>query len=161
MNINCRKMAVTIMLLLALLVTGCDAGASSSSGTKADPATMTSGLKSAGLPLDSIVVYDATTDPNKLLGRPNQYTAKTNWHDARLPAPSNAASPDVSDGGSLEIFGDSAGAQARSTYMQTIGKSMPLFAEYDYVKGPVILRVSHALTPDQAAEYQKAFMALP
>ena len=35
----------------------------------------------------------------------------------------------------------------------------PLFAEYEYRKGTVLLRLSHYLTPHQAAEYKRALTA--
>jgi hypothetical protein len=37
-----------------------------------------------------------------------------------------------------------------------LGKSAPLFAEYDYANGPILVRVSKLLTPDQAKEYEAA-----
>ena len=118
-------------------------------------------LQSAGLPMDDIVIYTATTDPNHLLGRPGQYTAKASWHDTRLPSPTNPAAPEVSDGGGIEIFADHASAQARADYIQNIGKNIPFLAEYDYVHGPVVLRLSKSLTPDQAAAYDQVFEAVP
>jgi hypothetical protein len=36
-------------------------------------------------------------------------------------------------------------------------KSAPLFAEYDYLEGAVMLRLSHKLTPSQAKAYERAF----
>ena len=39
-------------------------------------------------------------------------------------------------------------------------KAMPIMGtEYSYADGPILLRVSQALTPDQAAEYEKALQA--
>ncbi len=118
-------------------------------------------FQSAGLPMDDIVIYTAATDPNHLLGRPDQYTAKASWHDTRLPSPANPAAPEVSDGGGIEIFADHAAAQARADYIQNIGKNIPFLAEYDYVHGQVVLRLSKSLTPDQAAAYDQVFEAIP
>jgi hypothetical protein len=119
-------------------------------------------LKAAGVQhIAEVQTYTASDDPNHLLGRPNQYTAKASWHDDRLPAPANPKQIEVSDGGGIEVWPDAAGAQKRMDYIQTIGKSLPMAVEYDYVKGPVLLRVSKDLTPDQAAEYKKALDSLP
>lgn len=35
-----------------------------------------------------------------------------------------------------------------------------MFAEYDYQAGPVLVRVSSKLTPDQAASYRTALKAV-
>lgn len=117
-------------------------------------------LQAAGLPIAETVIYTAETDPNKFLGRPNQYIAKAAWHDSRLPAPTNPKTPEVSDGGGLEIYPDAAGAATRGAYIAGIGKASPLFAEYDYLYGPVLLRLALALTPTQAADYTKAMDTL-
>jgi hypothetical protein len=37
-----------------------------------------------------------------------------------------------------------------------VTKSLPALAEYDYVHGSVLVRVSHYLTPEQAAQYESA-----
>lgn len=117
-------------------------------------------LQAAGLPIAETVVYTADTDPNHLLGRPHQYLAKANWHDTRLPAPKNPAAPEVSDGGGLEIYADAGGAAARGAYIAGIGKSMAALAEYDYLYGPILLRLSKDLTPAQAAAYTTALTTL-
>lgn len=113
-------------------------------------------IKAAGLPVAEFVSYTAETDPNRLLGRPNQYTGKANWHDSRLPAPPTVGKVDVSDGGGVEIWPTQAGAQARADYIANIGKNLPALVEYDYVLGKVLLRVSKELTPDQALAYKVA-----
>ena len=111
-------------------------------------------LKAAGLPIDNIVVYTAETDPNHLLGRPGQYVSKAAFHDTRLQQ-----GPDVANGGSIESFATSTDLENRKAYVEKIAKSSPLFAEYDYSAGLVLLRLSSTLTPDQAAVYQKALPA--
>jgi hypothetical protein len=94
-------------------------------------------------------VFTAATDPNHLLGRPNGYLSKAAFSDTR--AASAAAE------GSVEVFPDEAGATARQHYITSIAKSGVAFAaEYDYLRGPVLLRVPQALTPEQAAEYEQA-----
>lgn len=40
-------------------------------------------LKAAKLPIEKEIVFTAESDPNKLLGRPNQYIGKASWNDKR------------------------------------------------------------------------------
>ena len=68
-------------------------------------------FKSAGLPMDDATIYTADTDPDKLLGTPNQYIAKAGWHDKRLPDPANPEQIALSDGGEIEIFAELDGGQ--------------------------------------------------
>ncbi|GHE76355.1 hypothetical protein GCM10018782_57530 [Streptomyces griseoaurantiacus] len=100
----------------------------------------------------------AANDPNHLLGRPNQYTSKVTFTDARIKAAdvSGTEKGAVERGGAIEVFANSSAAQARAKYIQAVTKSMSALAEYDYVHGAVLVRVSHFLTPDQAAAYKSA-----
>ncbi len=118
------------------------------------PEDVLNALKSAGLPIGDYEEYTAETDPNELLGRPGQYTGKLNFRDARL-APETTTF-DITDGGSIEVFASVARAEARHTYVVTITESALMFAEYDYLEGTVLLRLSSRLTPDQAEEYADA-----
>lgn len=104
----------------------------------------------------------AENDPNKLLGRPHQYTSKITFDDTRIAAVdvSGTDKGDVERGGAIEAFANPADAKARAEYIQTVTKSMPMLAEYDYVHGSVLVRVSRYLTPEQAAEYEAAADAL-
>ncbi|MEU5596665.1 hypothetical protein [Streptomyces sp. NPDC020298] len=100
----------------------------------------------------------AATDPNHLLGRPGQYTSKVTFTDSRIKAADveGTKEGDVDRGGAVEVFADQAAAQARAKYVQAVTKSLPAAAEYDYVHGSVLVRVSHYLTPAQAAAYKTA-----
>jgi len=159
----------TILPIAALLlVTACGSGkTASSTGTgapagdpvaskKLDAAGVFKAL-AAGVPRASLSgTVTAANDPNHLLGRPNQYTSKVTFTDSRIKAADveGADKGDVERGGAIEVFGDPSGAQARAKYIQAIAKSLPAVAEYDYVHGPVLVRVSHYLTPTQAAAYK-------
>lgn len=147
--------------LVAMLVACGGAAPTPTPVPTATPVPITAGavverLKTAGLPIGEIVAYTAESDPNKLLGRPNQYTGKANFHDTRLPA-----TPDMSTsgGGSVEIFATEADTQARKTYVEGLGKQMPALVEYDYLAGRVLLRLSRALSPEQARQYEQALAA--
>ena len=64
---------------------------------------------------------------------------------------------DVTSGGSVETFRSRADAVRRFKYVGAIGKTS-IFAEYDYLGGNVLLRLSHVLTPVQAATYKRALL---
>lgn len=100
----------------------------------------------------------AANDPNHLLGRPGQYTSKVTFTDSRIKASDveGTEKGDVDRGGAIEAFASPSDAKARATYIQAIAKSLPAVAEYDYLHGTVLVRVSHYLTPAQAAEYKTA-----
>ncbi|MEU7512987.1 hypothetical protein AB0B13_13395 [Streptomyces sp. NPDC042898] len=110
--------------------------------------------------LSGVVTED--NDPNKLLGRPNQYTSKITFVDSRIKAEdvAGAEKGSVGLGGAVEVFPTAADAQARADYIQSVTKGMPMLTEYDYVSGTVLVRVSHYLTPAQAADYKTAAGAL-
>lgn len=121
-----------------------------------DAATIVQRLKAAGLPVGDVIVWNATTDPNHLLGRPNQYISKATFRDTRLPA---TTSPSVDAGGDVEVFANDADLQVRKNYIEAITKSSSLLVEYVFTFNVAMLRLGHVLTPDQAAEYQKALTA--
>ncbi|HMA35114.1 MAG TPA: hypothetical protein VKY74_11635 [Chloroflexia bacterium] len=129
--------------------------ATATPGGALDAAAIVAALKGAGLPVGRSVLYTLETDPNQLLGRPNGYLSKDTFHDTRLPL--GAASPvSVASGGSVEVFADPAGAQGRADYFTNLAKQTAVLSEYDYVQGPVLLRLARALKPAQRAEYQSA-----
>ncbi|MEU6146562.1 hypothetical protein ABZ848_40230 [Streptomyces sp. NPDC047081] len=72
----------------------------------------------------------AANDPNHLLGRPGQYTSKVTFTDSRIKAG--------------DVSGTEKGAVERG----------------GAVHGTVLVRVSHYLTPEQAAEYKAATNSL-
>jgi hypothetical protein len=63
----------------------------------------------------------------------------------------------IEPGGVVEVFRDDAEAVGRQGYLRSVGLTGVAHAhEYDYRSGTVLLRVSGALTPAQAGEYQQA-----
>ena len=134
-------------------------GSPSPSPTELSAAALVEQLRAAGLPVGDVSVFDASTDPNELLGRPNQYIGKANFHDTRLSLPSDPARIATDDGGSIEVFEDEGAATFRYEYVSSIAE-VPLFAEYDYLHGLVLLRLANGLTPEQAEEYDAALAAI-
>lgn len=123
-------------------------------------ADVLSELKAKGLPVGESFAYTDSNDPNKLLGRPGQYVSKINFKDTRVVQQyvnNTGAKIEVSDGGSVETFASATDAQNRFKYIQAISKSSSMFAEYEYIQGDAILRISNDLTPAQAKVYADAF----
>jgi len=116
-------------------------------------------MKAVGLPIRDLIVYNATTDPNHLLGRQNEYTSKDAWVDSAAVA-AGAGNPSsdpgaIEFGGGIEVFPSVTDAQARLAYLKAF--QPPIGDGYDYLAGPAILRLSNYLTPAQAAQARVAF----
>ncbi|MEU3568909.1 hypothetical protein AB0E96_10865 [Kitasatospora sp. NPDC036755] len=103
----------------------------------------------------------AEDDPNHLLGRPGQYTSKVTFTDSRVKEADveGEDADSVARGGAVEVFATEADAKARAQYIQGIVKSLPAVAEYDFVHGTVLIRVSKLLTPEQADGFKGAIGA--
>ena len=160
---------VTAAALLTALTACSSSGTSSSSGSAGK-----AGNAAASKPLTASTAFEqisgkvttaklsgtvtAANDGNHLLGRPGQYTSKITFEDARIKASDVEFTKkgDVERGGAIEVFASPDDAQARAKYIGAVTKSMPMLAEYDYVHGTILVRVSHYLTPDQAGVYKTA-----
>ncbi len=129
-------------------------------GTPGDlsAAELVTQLKDAGLPVTSTIVYTAATDSEHLLGKSGGYISKAAFVDSRVPS---AGLPDTSPGsvwlgGCVEVFRTPADAEQRQHFL-TSQASDPAKAEYVYVRGSVLLRVSHAIDVTYADGYSKIF----
>lgn len=129
------------------------------------PVTAATALQAIAVSVSSVKLAGTVTaenDSNHLLGRPGQYTSKVTFTDSRISKSDTEGfdKGDVELGGAVEVFADPADAKARATYIETVTKSMSALAEYDYVHGTVLVRVSRFLTPAQAAGYKSAAASL-
>jgi hypothetical protein len=113
-------------------------------------------LSSAGLPIQNIIVYTAENDPNGALGHPNQYTSKVIFADTTIE---QTVGKDPI-GGTIEVFNNAADAEKRKKYLDCQDKELSTYTEYSYINGCALLRLYRTLTPDQAAGYEEAFMAI-
>lgn len=105
-------------------------------------------------------MFRADEGSSGLLGRPDEHVAKANFVDGRLERTGGRV-PRVRDGGSIEVFDDRGAAERRVRYLARIAGSGGAFAEYDHLSGSVVLlRVSRALAPEQAKEYERALSDL-
>ncbi|MGW4825394.1 hypothetical protein ACWEP4_42615 [Streptomyces sp. NPDC004227] len=161
-----KTTAAAAVLLAALTACSTQHGSATATATKAGaaaakPLTASSAFTQLSSTVASAKLSGTVTeenDPNHLLGRPNQYTSKVTFTDSRIK-PADVEGSDkgaVERGGAIEAFASPEDAQARAKYIESVTKSMSALAEYDYVQGSVLVRVSHYLTPKQAAEYKAA-----
>lgn len=93
--------------------------------------------------------HNAEDDPNELLGRPGQYIAKMTWTTNGEDA-------------TIEVFANGEDAATRAKYLETVGKSAPMFLQYVYVhpKRHAVLRVPKQLTPSKAKAWESVLLAL-
>jgi len=119
-------------------------------------------LLGAGVPLRTAVVYNASTDPNQLLGKPGGYTSKIAFTDGRTGvSPTSVTAEDpVEQGGSIEVFADQSSANSRVQHLRTVSASSQLLQESDFQQGGVVLRVSRFLSEADADGYRDALAAL-
>lgn len=106
-----------------------------------------------------VVNYTDETDPNNLLGRPNQYTSKILFEDIRLTQEDYTNDEDfVPTGGTIEVFNNVEDMQKRKDYINSVTSSNSLFTEYSFSKKNVLIRLDKQLTQEQAKYYENLFM---
>jgi hypothetical protein len=132
-------------------------------GEYLDAGSLVGLFQANGLPVGRYQVYNASTDPNHLLGRPGLYTSKVNFVDTRIDQSGYAGEKtiDTNQGGSVEVFGTEDDAKQRADYVRSITRGSAIFAEYSYLRGRVFLRLSKELTPKQAKAYDLLMRKLP
>jgi hypothetical protein len=147
-----------VVLATTVAVTVSDASAAR---TPRNAQQVVQGLAKA-LPIQLVITYTASSDPNHLLGRPNGYTSKAAFTDARVSsaAPGTQVGA-INKGGSVEVFSSPSAATARDHYVQTLLKDLPILgSEYDYVSGNVLLRLSGYYVPSQAQQFKSVLGTL-
>lgn len=147
---------------VALVLVGASLAGSGTTAAQvpADAAAVLVVLRGQGLPIGESITYTAESDPNSQLGRPGQYSSKASFRDTRLADRVTAAEPNVDSGGSIETFPTTAAAERREEYIRGITERLPIVNEYTLREGVVLLRLSHYLTPTQAAEYEAVLRTL-
>ncbi|MEQ9321871.1 MAG: hypothetical protein RIF41_22070 [Polyangiaceae bacterium] len=166
------------MVLVAIMAMACDkeppgsepstataaATATATPTTKAGPSkkeakvasleTMQAFVKAASaknikLEQPEVITEEKGNDPNKLIGRPNQYLAKTNWKI------------DGNDA-TLEVFATAEDATNRAEYVRGLGKKAPMFLQYVYVhpQRHAVLRVLKELAPTEAEKWEALLLSI-
>ena len=114
----------------------------------------------------ALYVFDEDDDPNKQLGRPNQYVSKISWADERIDPHDfseeneeeiNDLDPTEYKGGTIEGFKNVADLNRRYTYIKNITLNAPMLNQYMYKKGLFLMRLDKDFTPSQAKRYEKEF----
>jgi hypothetical protein len=120
--------------------------------------SVTAYLQAKGLPITGLIVYNASTDPNHLLGRPTGYLSKDAWQDPRIDQSDQASDPGgIEWGGGFEVFSTAQAAQERASYISGLDQASSLFgSEYDYLLGPILMRISGTFIPATAQTYGAA-----
>lgn len=164
-----KKLIVGLLLVVTLLfATGCGSAATGSVDdpdkidiTKMSSTEIVQKFVDAGFPIGTVSEYTAATDPNKMLGRPNAYSQKTDFADTRLQQIDPTYDPTGTvTGGMIEVFNNETDANTRVAYVHSIVSAPGIFFQYEYSYKNVYFRVEGKLTPDQAAQYGEAFKAL-
>lgn len=114
----------------------------------------------AGLPATQMVAQTESSDPNGFLGRPGKYTERVSFD---IPGgDASAAVGETGRGGVIELWLSQSGAQVRANYIQSALKDNGMLgSEYDYVHGPVLVRITGNVPPSVAESFQAALAALP
>ncbi len=116
--------------------------------------------------IGAIYVFDEEDDPNKQLGRPNQYVSKISWADKRIDPHDfseeneeeiNDLDPTEYKGGTIEGFKNVSDLNRRYTYIKNITLNAPMLNQYMYKKGLFLMRLDKDFTPSQAKRYEKEF----
>ncbi|MCQ1957028.1 hypothetical protein NNX39_10995 [Arthrobacter sp. zg-Y826] len=116
--------------------------------------TVAQRLQAAVPTITSVIEVTEANDSTGSIGQPGKYTSAAWIADTGAAATENS----VVGGAVVEVFASEAEAQARlSALQQHIGQGPAFNAEYHYLQGTVLLRVSGALSSEQAALYEQAF----
>lgn len=114
--------------------------------------------------VDFVRPFDASSDPNEQLGRPNQYIEKVSWPDKRIDPKfesdgyyDSEIDPTEYKGGTIEKFKNINDLNRRYNYIKNIHLNAPYLNEYMYKKGLYLMRLNKAFTPNQAKEYEIQF----
>lgn len=152
-----RTFVAALVLSLMLAACGGGGGDDDTGDTDMSAEEVVLALKDAGLPIGEHIAYDEESDPNDLMGRPDQYIGKANFADTRLDTSTDF---DLQGGGSVEVFGNEDDAEKREEYVKSVTGASSLFTEYSFREGSILLRLASELTPAQAEEYEAALKAL-
>lgn len=157
---------ICTILSLSLLFAGCASQQPQGEGVETDSnridlTAMTAEeiiitLQDAGFPIDNIIVYDESTDPNTLMNKDGQYIQKVAAADTRI----EQYDPSDPNGVGIEIFNNNIDAKSRKDYIDSFGEASPLLAEMSFIEGAVLLRISNDLTKTQGDQYGQALSDL-
>lgn len=158
-----RITAVLMIIMLSLSLAACG---QSGKADKTKAEYYVNGLKEKGLPVGTFVVYNSETDPNKVLGKPNEYISKANFEDTRLEQMKDENGEIIKDelgnivvyGGTVEVFANEKDVLTRKKFLEGMFEHMgEKVGQYMFISGNAMLRVEFELTPEEAKKYGEAF----
>ena len=164
-----KRMILLFILAFSIIFTACsqqDNNEKTAANTIETAEECINALKDAGLPIGQIIVYDETTDPNGILGRPGRYTSKADFEDTTVEQYDDAIIEQIGEtviGGTVEMFETAEDCQDRYDYlMQFDDPSLgPMGLDaYMYKSDLAILRVDYDVLPDDAKKYEETFYTL-
>jgi len=125
-----------------------------------DPTEEARRLKTQIPQIIDVITMTEDNDENDLIGRPGQYDAASFMADKRLgcQATGDYDGLSIDCGAKIERWPSEADAKTRMKDIQDKLKAYGLGAEWDYVRGRVLLRVAGELKPSEAAAYETAFV---
>lgn len=103
-------------------------------------------LTSSELPISAATPLTTTTDPNRLLGQPGQYSGKVVWRDTRAHDAELA----------IELFEGTEALENRRRLLDEVRRASTALAQHLYTS-PLrlaLVRVPRALSEDQARQYE-------
>jgi hypothetical protein len=114
-------------------------------GPDLDGAEVVLALRESGLPVADARAFTPDTDPEKSLGRPNQYTVKVSWRDTRAAGEAT-----------IELFPTLASLEARKRLTESRNLRNGQLAEYiiERTARRALLRLPRTLTAEQLHEYE-------
>lgn len=158
------KKVISILLLLAMVLSLAACGSSKTETTTTKKETTTkakvemtadtslTALKKEVPTITKTVIYTEDTDPNGVLGRPNQYIGKGDFFDSRMEDTDTEA-------GTIEFFSTKSDCKDRYDYlgqMSTADLGSFGLNQYIYKYDKAIFRVSYEFTTDEAAAFKTA-----
>jgi len=140
--------------------TATGAASPTTAGHSDDPTEEANRLKTQIPQIVDVITLTEDNDENDLIGRPGQYDAASFMADKRLAcrAAGDYDELSIDCGAKIERWPSEADAKARMKDIQDKLKTYGLGAEWDYVRGRVLLRVAGKFKPSEAAAYETAFI---
>ena len=102
-------------------------------------------FQAANMPLGQLEFFNANSDPDKLLGKPNQYTEKAIWQTK------------AGMGHSVEVFAGDADLQARKKFYETDKKTA---GDFLITHKNVLVRIHKEMVPETVARFEQTLKAL-
>lgn len=118
-------------------------------------------MKKRNSNIEQVNVFNEQTDPNQLLGRPNEYTSKIDFKDFRINDEELEQEGLNMVGGTIEVFQNETDLTTRRKYIEDMYVMYADFLnttkEYFVQRGNALMRITYKLTPEQEKEYEDIF----